>query len=154
MLKGINPLLTPELLKLLCEMGHGDEIVLADANFTAESLAAQRGGRPVLRLSGAGLHDSCMAVLSVFPLDVSEPQPVAYMKVGDTADGYRSELQRGIVRRMEQDGVARSEQCEALERFAFYDRARRAYAIVQTGETQAYANFIFKKGVIADELRP
>ena len=154
MLKGINPLLTPELLKLLCEMGHGDEIVLADANFTAESLAAQGGGRPVLRLGGAGLHDSCMAVLSVFPLDVGEPQPVAYMKVGDTADGYLSELQRGIVRRMEQDGVARSEQCEALERFAFYDRARRAYAIVQTGEMQAYANFIFKKGVIADELRP
>ena len=154
MLKGINPLLTPELLKLLCEMGHGDEIVLADANFTAESLSAQGGGRPVLRLGGAGLHDSCMAVLSVFPLDASEPQPVAYMKVGDTADGYLSELQRGIVRRMEQDGVARARQCEALERFAFYDRARRAYAIVQTGEMQAYANFIFKKGVIADELRP
>jgi L-fucose mutarotase len=150
MLKGINPLLTPELLKLLCEMGHGDEIVLADANFTAESLSR---GRPVLRLAGVGMRDACAAVLSVFPLDAHVAQPVAYMKVGETAEGYRSELQRTVVRRMEQDGVARSEQCEALERFAFYDRARRAYAIVQTGEMQAWANFIFTKGVIADELR-
>ena len=151
MLKGIDPLLTPELLKLLCEMGHGDEIVLADANFTAESLS---GGRPVLRLAGADMQATCAAVLSVFPLDSYVAQPVAYMKVGDTAEGYRSELQRTVVGRMERDGVAKSEQCEAMERFAFYDRARRAYAIVQTGEMQAYANFIFKKGVIADTLRP
>jgi len=150
MLKGINPLLTPELLKLLCEMGHGDEIVLADANFTAESLAT----RPVLRLSGAGMHDTCVAVLSVFPLDSHVAQPVAYMRVGDKPEGYRSELQRSVVQRMERDGVARSDQCEALERFAFYERARRAYAIVQTGELQAYANFVFKKGVIAEALRP
>lgn len=151
MLKGINPLLTPELLKLLCEMGHGDEIVLADANFTAESLSSTR---PVVRLSGAGMHDTCVAVLSVFPLDSNVAQPVAYMKVGDTPGGYRSELQRGVVRHLEQDGATGPDACEAMERFAFYDRARRAYAIVQTGEMQAYANFIFKKGVIADELRP
>ena len=150
MLKGIDPLLTPDLLKLLCEMGHGDEIVLADANFTAESLS---GGRPVLRLAGAGMQAACRAVLSVFPLDSYVAQPVAYMKVGDTAEGYLSELQRSVVSRMEQDGAARPAQCEAMERFAFYDRARRAYAIVQTGEMQAYANFIFKKGVIAEELR-
>ena len=68
MLKGINPLLSPELLKILCEMGHGDEIVLADANFTAESLAR---GRPVLRLPGVGLREACAAVLSVLPLTVS-----------------------------------------------------------------------------------
>ena len=151
MLKGINPLLTPELLKLLCEMGHGDEIVLADANFTAESLS---GGRPVLRLSGAGMRETCAAVLSVFPLDGFVERPVAFMKVGDTPDGYRSELQRGVIRQMDLDGVAKPEQCDPMERFAFYDRAGRAYAIVQTGELQPWANFIFKKGVIADELRP
>ena len=150
MLKGIDPLLTPELLKLLCEMGHGDEIVLADANFTAESLSS---ARPVLRLAGADMQAACRAVLSVFPLDSYVPQPVAYMKVGNTPEGYRSELQRSVVNRMEQDGVARSAQCEAVERFAFYERARRAYAIVQTGEMQGYANFIFKKGVIVDEMR-
>lgn len=151
MLKGINPLLTPELLKLLCEMGHGDEIVLADANFTAESLS---GGRPVLRLVGAGMHQACMAVLSVFPLDGYVERPVAYMKVGNTPEGYCSELQRGVIRQMDVEGIAKPEQCEPMERFAFYDRARRAFAIVQTGEMQAWANFIFKKGVIADELRP
>ena len=151
MLKGINPLLTPELLKLLCEMGHGDEIVLADANFTAESLS---GSRPVLRLSGAGMHAACAAVLSVLPLDGSAERPVAFMKVGNTPDGYCSELQREVIRQMVMDGAATPEQCEPMERFAFYDRARRAYAIVQTGEMQAWANFIFKKGVIADELRP
>jgi L-fucose mutarotase len=100
------------------------------------------------------MHEACVAVLSVFPLDGHVAQPVAYMKVGDTPEGYRSELQRGLVQHMERDGVAGSDQCEAVERFAFYDRARRAYTIVQTGEMQAYANFIFKKGVIADALRP
>jgi L-fucose mutarotase len=151
MLKGINPLLTPELLKLLCEMGHGDEIVLADANFTAESLSS---GRPVLRLSGVGMQVACAAVLSVFPLDSFVERPVAFMKVGNTPDGYCSELQRGVIGQMGMDGAATPQQCEPMERFAFYDRARRAYAIVQTGEMQAWANFIFKKGVIADELRP
>jgi L-fucose mutarotase len=151
MLKGINPLLTPELLKLLCEMGHGDEIVLADANFTAESLS---DGRPVLRLSGAGMRSACAAVLSVLPLDGFVERPVAFMKVGNKPDGYCSELQRGVIRQMGLDGAASPEQCEPMERFAFYERARRAYAIVQTGEMQAWANFIFKKGVIADELRP
>ena len=150
MLKGIHPLLTPELLKLLCEMGHGDEIVLADANFTAESLSASR---PVLRLAGAGMQEACAAVLSVFPLDGYVDRPVAYMQVGDMPEGQRSELQRNVIHQMEVEGIARPEQCDPLERFAFYDRARRAYAIVQTGEMQAWANFIFKKGVIADELR-
>lgn len=151
MLKGISPLLTPELLKVLCEMGHGDEIVLADANFTAESLSTRR---PVIRLSGAGIAETCAAVLSVFPLDAFVEQPVAFMQVGGTPEGYRSALQREVIGRMERDDVARSGQCEAMERFAFYDRVRHAYAVVQTGELQPWANFIFKKGVIADELRP
>ena len=100
MLKNIDPLLTPELLKVLCEMGHGGEVVLADANFTAESLGR---GHIVLRLPGA--DPTC---------DISK--------------------------------------WEAVERFAFYERAARAYAIVQTGEMQAWANVVFKKGVIADRL--
>ena len=150
MLKGINPLLTPELLKLLCEMGHGDEIVLADANFTAESLAR---GRPVLRLPGVGLRQACAAVLSVLPLDSFVEQPVAYMKVGDSEPGYCSELQRGVIRDLGLHGQALAAQCEPLERFSFYERAGRAYAIVQTGEMQPWANFLFKKGVIADELK-
>ena len=117
----------------------------------AESLS---GGRPVLRLSGAGMRETCAAVLSVFPLDGFVERPVAFMKVGDTPESYRSELQRGVIRQMDLDGLAKPEQCDPMERFAFYDRAGRAYAIVQTGELQPWANFIFKKGVIADELRP
>ena len=149
MLKNIDPLLSPELLKLLCEMGHGDEIVLADANFTAESLS---GGKPVIRLPGVGMRDACAAVLSVFPLDAFVERPVAYMQVGDSAPGYCSELQRGVIRQMGLQGQAQAGQCEATERFAFYERASRAYAIVQTGELQPWANFLFKKGVIAAEL--
>jgi len=151
MLKNIDPVLSPELLKLLCEMGHGDEIVLADANFTAESLAQ---GRPVLRLPGIGMVRACEAVLSVFPLDAAVTQPVAYMQVSDTPRGYCSALQREVMTQMQARGDAQPAQCEAIERFAFYERVGRAYAIVQTGEMQPFANFVFKKGVIAHALRP
>ena len=150
MLKNIDPLLSPELLKLLCEMGHCDEIVLADANFTAASLGR---GRNVLRLPGTTMRQACAAVLSVLPLDDFVAQPVAYMQVGDTAPGYRSALQREVMADMAASGVALQAQCEATERFAFYERVGRAFAIVQTGELQAWANFIFKKGVIAEALR-
>jgi L-fucose mutarotase len=150
MLKGINPLLSPELLKILCEMGHGDEIVMADANFTAMSLAR---GKPVLRLPGVGMRDACLAVLSVFPLDSFVPRPIAYMQVGGTAEGYRSALQREVVDGAVAAGHADAAQFEATERFAFYERTANAYAIVQTGELQAWGNFLFKKGVIAESLR-
>ena len=150
MLKNIDPLLSPELLKVLAEMGHGDEVVLADANFTAASLAA---GKPLVRLPGVGMREACAAVLSVLPLDAAVARPVAYMQVGETAPGYRSALQREVIGDIETAGIASSAQCEATERFAFYDRVRRAYAIVQTGELQAWGNFLFKKGVIAQELR-
>jgi L-fucose mutarotase len=149
MLKGIDPRLTPELLKTLAEMGHGDEIVFADANFTAHTLAA---GKPVLRLPGVGMRDACAALLALFPLDAMVAQPVAYMQVGDTPAGYRSALQREVIATIE----ALADQapaCEALERFEFYARVRSAFAIVQTGELQPWANFVFKKGVIAQALR-
>jgi L-fucose mutarotase len=151
MLKNIDPVLGPALLKVLCEMGHGDEIVLADANFTAASLGH---GRIVLRLPGVSMRRACEAVLSVLPLDEMVAQPVAYMKVSGTAAGYRSALQREVIDDIVQAGAARAEQCEAVERFAFYERVSGAYAIVQTGELQPWANFLFKKGVIAEELRP
>ena len=149
MLKGIHPLLTPTLLKVLAEMGHGDEIVIADANFTATSLA---GAKPVISLAGVGVQRSCEAVLSLLPLDTMVAQPVAYMQVCAMPDGYRSRLQRDVVAMLEQDGHARSEQCEAVERFAFYDRVREAFAIVLTSDLQPYGNFLFKKGVIGEPL--
>ncbi len=150
MLKGIDPLLTPALLKVLAEMGHGDEIVLADANFTAASLSA---GKPVISLAGVGVQRASAAVLSLLPLDAGVAQPVAYMQVSGTADGYCSALQREVIAALGAAGQATPAQCQAMERFAFYDRVQTAFAIVLTGELQPYANFIFKKGVIAEALR-
>ena len=151
MLKNIDPLLSPELLKVLREMGHGDEIVLADANFTAESLGR---GRAVIRLPGIAMRTACTAVLSVFPLDAMVDRPIAFMQVGGSEAGYRSAVQREVIGDLTQRGDATAEQCEPMERFAFYERVARAYAIVQTGELQPWANFLFKKGVIAEALRP
>ncbi len=149
MLKGIDPLITPELLKVLAEMGHGDEIVIADANFTAASLAA---GKPVLHLSGVGVARSIDAILSLLPIDQAVEQPIAYMQVSHQPDGWQSALQQNVIQRLTEQGYARESQCEALERFAFYARTQRAYAIVLTGELQPYGNFIVKKGVICEPL--
>jgi len=151
MLKGIDPLLSPALLQVLAEMGHGDEIVIADANFTAATLGR---GKVLIRLPGAGVPRTCEAVLSLLPLDAAVAQPVAYMQVSDTPAGYRSALQRRVISRLAEAGWAAPEQCEAVERFAFYERVQRAHAIVQTGELQPYANFILKKGVIGEALEP
>lgn len=149
MLKGIDHLLSPDLLKVLSEMGHGDEVVVVDANFTAETLGV---GKPIVRLPGIGLLRACEAVLSVFPLDTAVSESVAYMKVSGTPEGYTSPLQLSVIELLEEIGSARPEQCEEVERFKFYERVKQAYAIVQTGEMQPFANFIFKKGVIADGL--
>ena len=151
MLKGIHPLLTPTLLKVLAEMGHGDEIVIADANFTATSLA---GAKPVISLAGVGVQRSCEAVLSLLPLDTMVAQPVAYMQVGGTADGYQSAQQRTLVAALAAAGHATPAQCQPMERFAFYDRARSAFAIVHTGELQPWSNVILKKGVLGEALEP
>ena len=149
MLKGIDPLLTPDLLHVLAQMGHGDEIVVVDANFTAASLGR---GKPVLQLPGAGIVRSCEAVLSLLPLDAAVAQPVAYMHVSGQPAGWQSALQREVVARLAARGWAAAGQFEATERFAFYERVKGCFAIVQTGELQPFANFLFKKGVIADAL--
>jgi L-fucose mutarotase len=149
MLKGIDPLLTPELLKVLAEMGHGDEIVIADANFTATTLGR---GKTVLHLPGTGVQRMCEAVLSLLPLDAAVAQPVACMQVSDTPVGYRSALQRQVLQRMAEAGWAAPQQSEAMERFSFYARVQHAHAIVLTGELQPFANFLFKKGVIGEAL--
>ncbi len=144
MLKGIDPLLAPELLKVLAEMGHGDTIAIVDANFTAATLGR---GKPLLRLPGIGLERACKAVLSVLPLELEEG-PVAFMAVSDQPRGYRSTVQERALALCEHMGGAGHERCEAVERFAFYDRVRNAFAIVQTGEMQPYANILLRKGVI------
>jgi L-fucose mutarotase len=151
MLKGIDPLLTPELLKVLAEMGHGDEIVIADANFTAASLAV---GKPIVRLPGAGVERASQAVLSLLALDAAVAQPVAFMQVSEYPAGTLSALQRRMLAWLQQAGHAEPAQCEATERFAFYERVRGAFAIVLTSELQPYGNFLYKKGVIGEALVP
>ena len=150
MLKGINPLLSPELLKIMMEMGHDDALVVADANFTAMTVAA---GKPVIRLPGSTLIDVIRAVHSLFPLVTDAAHPVAYMQVSDSDQGYCSELQREVLATLSPDFGA-DQSAQAVERFAFYEQARKAYAIVVTGERQPFANFILRKGVICDPLRP
>jgi L-fucose mutarotase len=150
MLKGIDPILTPDLLKLLMEMGHADAIVLCDANFTAVRYAQ---GKPIIRLPGIGMACAVKAVTSVLPLIADEVHPVGYMQVSDTQTGYRSELQREVLRDLEQQ-ILIGQSAEAIERFAFYERTRTAFAIVVTGEMQPYGNFLLRKGVIGENLRP
>ena len=149
MLKGIDPLLSPDMLKLLAEMGHDDAVVLADANFTAMSLGA---GKPVLRLPGVGMLRTLQAVVSLLPLADDVSHPVAYMQVSDTPEGYRSALQREAVELLANAGLP-PERVEAVERYAFYERVKKAYAIVVTGELEPWGNFILRKGVLGQSLR-
>ena len=149
MLKGIDPLLTPELLKLLAEMGHDDALVLADANFTAQSLGA---GKPVLHLPGIGMARAVQAVESLLPLAADVDHPVAYMQVSGTQAPYRSAVQREVMELIT-PSLLPHQSAEAVERFAFYDRVRAAYAIVVTGELQPFGNFLLRKGVIGETLR-
>lgn len=149
MLKGIPPLLTPDLLKLLMEMGHDDALVLADANFTVMSLAA---GKPVVRLPGTTMTRVVEAVVQLLPLATDVPHPVAYMQVSGTQSPARSGLQREVLQILEAQMVP-GQTAEGVERYAFYDRARTAYAYVLSGELQPFGNFILRKGVICEALR-
>lgn len=150
MLNGINPLLTPELLKIMMEMGHDEALVLSDANFTAMSIAA---GKPVIRLPGASMLQVVAAITSLLPLATDVTHPVAFMAVSGEPDGYQSALQREVSALITPQ-LLPAQSLEPVERFAFYQRARAAYAIIVTGELQPFGNFILRKGVIGENLRP
>lgn len=139
MLKGIPSVLSPELLKTMMEMGHGDEIVIADGNFPAAGIAKR-----LIRLDGHGIPEILDAMLPFFPLDSFVKAPVALMQVvpGDPTVPSIWEDYRNIISKYENVSI------EQVERFAFYERAKNAYAVIATGETELYANIILKKGVI------
>ncbi|HIS70247.1 MAG TPA: L-fucose mutarotase [Candidatus Gallacutalibacter stercoravium] len=141
MLKNIPNILSPELLKVLMEMGHGDEIVLGDGNFPAASCASR-----LVRCDGHGVPELLDAILTLMPLDDFVTEPVALMAVVDPneADPEIWKTYREILQRHEPE----NHNIEMVERFAFYERAKKAYAIVATGETAVYANVILKKGVV------
>ncbi|MDR6882125.1 L-fucose mutarotase [Bacillus sp. 3255] len=140
MLKGIPSILSPELLKVLMEMGHGDEIVLADGNFPAASHTNR-----LLRCDGHGVPELLEAVLSLFPLDTYSEHPVALMAVvpGDKVETPIWDTYTDLIRKHSTPAI------EHIDRFAFYERAKQAYAIVATSEKALYANVILKKGVIS-----
>lgn len=144
MLKGIDPLLTPELLMYLSAMGHGEWVAVVDANFTANFLAH---GKPVVRLPGHSLTRVSQAVLSVMPMADDVAQPAAYMQAGPQADSPRTEAQQALVQLLQAEGWL-AERVEPVERFAFYDKIKNASLIVQCGEATAYGNAMFCKGVI------
>lgn len=150
MLKGLDPLLTPELVKVLMEMGHDDTLVLADANFTAHRLARDK---PLIRLPGTGMVRAVEAITSVLPLVADEIHPVGFMQVSGQSEGYLSALQREVMHILTPQ-LLPGQSAQAIERFAFYERAANAFAIVLTGELQPFGNFLLRKGVIGETLRP
>jgi len=141
MLNGIPPVLSPELLATLCRMGHGDEIVIGDGNFPADSQ-----GIPVIRCDGHGVPEVLQAILQLFPLDNYVEQPVALMDVvkGDT---YKPIIWDEYKKILANAGLG-DDKIEYMERYDYYDRAKKAFAVIATGETSQYANVILKKGIV------
>ena len=144
MLKNIPPILSPEMLKVLCEMGHSDRIVIADANFPAESMGKDA---IVLRADGHGAAELPDAILTLFPLDTYVEHPVSLMQVmaGDTVETPIWDEYKAIVAKHDERG---RDAFGEIERFAFYEEAKRAYAIIATGEKALYANLMLQKGVL------
>lgn len=148
MLKGIPKMLSPELLKILCEMGHSDRIIIADGNFPAESMGKNA---KVIRMDGHGTIDVLKAILEVFPLDTYVERPVTLMEVmpGDDVETPIWEEYKQVVSRFDKRG---KNAIGHVERFSFYEEAKQAYAIIATGESALYANIMLQKGVVVDEL--
>ena len=146
MLKGIPPILSPDLLKILMEMGHGDEIVIADGNCPSAAIAQR-----LVRLDGHGVPEILDAVMKFFPLDSYTDKPVALMEVvkGDPVVPTIWDTYKDIICRYEPERCS----IEFAERFDFYERAKKAYAVIATGETAIYANIILKKGVVIPEVK-
>lgn len=141
MLKGLDPLLNADLLHVLRAMGHGDDLVIADANFPATTM-----GKRLVRLDGVSATRVLEAVLSVMPLDDFVDEPCGRIEVvgePDTVPEVCQDFQK-IIDRAEEGRF----QLAKIERFAFYERARQAFAVVQTGETRLYGCVLLKMGVV------
>jgi L-fucose mutarotase len=144
MLKNIPKILSPELLKVLCEMGHGDTIVLADGNFPSESIGKNA---IVIRADGHGIPELLDAILPLFPLDSYVKEPATLMEVvpGDPVKTPIWEEYNQLLAKNDPRGKAA---IRCIERFAFYEEAKKAYAVIATGEAALYANILLQKGVV------
>jgi L-fucose mutarotase len=144
MLKNIPKILSPELLKVLCEMGHGDTIVLADGNFPSESIGKNA---IVIRADGHGIPELLDAILPLFPLDSYVKEPATLMEVvpGDPVKTPIWEEYNQLLAKNDPRGKAA---IRCIERFSFYEEAKKAYAVIATGEAALYANILLQKGVV------
>jgi L-fucose mutarotase len=144
MLKNIDPLLSPELLSTLRAMGHGDELAIVDANYPSTS-----SGRPVIRADAASATEIAAAVLSLMPLDEFVPCAAFHMQVVNDPNGQMPIFDefRSVLLKHE----PKMARLEGIERFAFYDRVKRCFAVVATGERRLYGNLILKKGIVRPE---
>lgn len=145
MLKNIDPVLSPRLLEALRAMGHGDDICLVDANFPAESVSATR---PLIRLDGVSMNQAANAVFSVLPLDTFVEQPLLRMEIVDQPQDLAPVQIEVLAHARQHYGAALV--MGSLERFAFYEAARKAFVVVATGDRRPYGCFLIKKGVIFD----
>ena len=144
MLKGIPSIISPELLKVLCEMGHSDRIVIADGNFPSASMGKNA---IVIRCDGHGVPELLDAILQLFPLDTYVEKPVSLMEVmkGDNAKTPIWDTYKEIIAKHDERGA---DTVGTIERFKFYEEAKTAYAIIATSEKAIYANVMLQKGVI------
>ena len=147
MLKGVPKILSPELLKVLCEMGHSDRLVISDGNFPAESMGKDA---IVIRCDGHGVPELLDAILQVFPLDTYVEHPVNLMEVmpGDDVETPIWDTYKEIVAKYDSRG---EKAIGNIERFTFYKESKTCYAIIATGESALYANIMLQKGVVTDE---
>lgn len=144
MLNGIPAIISPELLKVLCEMGHSDTIVIADGNFPSETIGKDA---IVIRADGHGVPEILEAILELMPLDTYVEHPVSLMQVmpGDNAKTPIWDRYKEIVSKVDPRG---DKAFAEVERFEFYERAKKAYAVIATSETAIYANIMLQKGVV------
>lgn len=146
MLKGINPILNAELLHALMLMGHGDQLVLCDINHPAQTIAQHTTYGRIINLSGCGLEAAAAAILSLFPLDNFVEAPVKRMQVVGNPNAQVPIF--AMMQRVVDEAEGQPIQIEALERFAFYEEAKRSFVIVRTSDPGPYGCFIFCKGVV------
>ena len=146
MLKGIDPRLSAEIVHVLMLMGHGDDLVICDVNHPAATIAAETTYGRLIDMAGCDIPTAAAAILSLMPLDTFVPAPVRRMQVVGNPDGVVPifAAMQTVLDRAEGRSIA----IEALERFAFYDAAKRAFAIIRTADVGPYGCFILKKGVI------
>lgn len=149
MLKGIHPKLNADVLYALRAMGHGDDLIISDTNFPSDSVARQTRFGKLLRMDGVTATEAIEAILSVFPLDTFVDDAAARMEVvgkPDEIQPVQTEVQAVI-----DAAEGRSWPMISVERYAFYERAKQAYCVIQTGERRFYGCFAFRKGVIAPD---